>query len=71
MTFWSLSIGRAELRDEVFCDRDFSDQIKPKRGDCQRKHKTQVFLTPTVDHYRTRLTHNLEAAPFPTNLHLG
>ena len=24
------------------------------------KHKTQVFLTPEGDHYRTRLTHTLE-----------
>lgn len=26
------------------------------------KHKTQVFLTPDDDHYRTRLTHTLEVA---------
>ena len=26
------------------------------------KHKTQVFLTPTGDHYRTRLTHVLEVS---------
>jgi dGTPase len=26
------------------------------------KHKTQVFLSPTGDHYRTRLTHTLEVS---------
>ena len=32
------------------------------------KHKTQVFISPEGDHYRTRLTHTLEACGIARNV---
>jgi dGTPase len=40
-------------------DRDKIIHSKPFR---RLKHKTQVFLSPTGDHYRTRLTHTIEVS---------
>ena len=59
--------SRGRLRDEpqdpirpVFQrDRDRIIHCKAFR---RLKHKTQVFLAPTGDHYRTRLTHTLEVS---------
>ena len=39
--------------------RDF-DKILHSKSFRRLKHKTQVFLSPEGDHYRTRLTHTLE-----------
>lgn len=45
------------LRTDFQRDRDRIIHCKSFR---RLKHKTQVFLAPTGDHYRTRLTHTLE-----------
>lgn len=47
------------VRTDFIRDRDRILHCKSFR---RMKHKTQVFLSPTGDHYRTRLTHTLEVA---------
>lgn len=47
------------IRTDYMRDRDRIIHCKSFR---RLKHKTQVFLSPVGDHYRTRLTHTLEVS---------
>lgn len=59
--------SKGRLRPEEECtirgafQRD-RDRIIHSKSFRRLKHKTQVFLAPTGDHYRTRLTHVLEVS---------
>ncbi len=52
-------ISPCNIRTEYQRDRDRIIHAKSFR---RLKHKTQVFLAPAGDHYRTRLTHTMEVA---------
>lgn len=52
-------LSPCEVRTEFQRDRDRIIHSKSFR---RLKHKTQVFLAPEGDHYRTRLTHTLEVS---------
>jgi len=59
--------SKGRQRQEPECDLRMAfqrdrDRIIHSKTFRRLKHKTQVFLAPTGDHYRTRLTHVLEVS---------
>lgn len=58
---------KGRRKEEVKCDvrTDYQrdrDRIIYSKSFRRLKHKTQVFISPEGDHYRTRLTHTLEVS---------
>ncbi len=57
--------GRAEPEEECLLRTPFQrdrDRIVHTKSFRRLMHKTQVFIDPAGDHYRTRLTHTLETS---------
>lgn len=67
------AVTRGRMREEEECPlrtafhRD-RDRIVYSQAFRRLKHKTQVFLAPTGDHCRTRLTHTLEVSEIARTL---
>ena len=61
----SQSRGRQRPEEECSVRTPFqrdTDRIVYSKAFRRLKHKTQVFLQPEGDHYRTRMTHTLEVS---------
>ena len=63
----SLSNGRKSPEEPSLMRTAYQrdrDRIIHSKSFRRLKHKTQVFIAPTGDHYVTRLTHTIEAVSY-------
>ena len=68
------SLGRVKPEDKCDVRTDFQrdrDRIIYSKAFRRLKHKTQVFISPEGDHYRTRLTHTLEVSQIARTIARG
>lgn len=68
--------SKGRLKEETQCDfrTDYQrdrDRIIHSKSLRRLMHKTQVFLSPEGDHYRTRLTHTLEVSQLSKSIARG
>lgn len=70
----SKSKGRSIPEEKCHIRTDFQrdrDRILHSKAFRRLAHKTQVFMSPEGDHYRTRLTHTLEVAQIARTIARG
>ena len=73
-SFSNKSLGRhvEEADDDIrTCYMQDKDRIIQSKSFRRLKHKTQVYIKTSGDHYRTRLTHTLEVSQVARNIGVG